>query len=245
MGIEIKSGTVMPFEKVYYQTVNNNDLHGQALFIEAFFENWVGEFVHPLGKDLHHCHQLENSFYLANLTAQSVVFDWLAYTLLSGAYDIVLRELRCILEGLFAAYYVDMKYKGENLSQKVQRLSVLEEKRVLSGKKVFESSKLNNWKDYYSLYNELCAHVHNSIKVIGSRIIQIAEDGFPQALEPQFDEVTFASSAELWRQVAITAIDLAMALFHELHVTVKYTNFDLLKTKLFAITSCGTATSEK
>lgn len=236
MGIDINPGvTMMAFEKVYYQTVKSTDLHGQVLFLEAFFGNWVGEFVHPIGKDLHRCRQLKNSYYLSYITLQSMVFDWLAYTLLSGAYELVLRELRCILEGLFAAYYVDVSYKDDNLSQKIQRLSILEEKRILSGKKVFKSSKLRNWKDHYSLYNELSAHVHNSIKGIGNRIIQVADYGFPQALEPHLDKEIFVSSAELWRKVVCAAIELAVALFQELNVEAGFTNFNLLKVELFAI----------
>ena len=236
MGIVINPGVTMTaFGTVYYQTVKNKDLHGQVLSLETFFGNWVGEFVHPVQKDLHHCHHLENSYYLSYLALQSMVFDWLSYTLLSGAYEIVLRELRCILEGLFAAYYVDVNYKVEDLAQKIQRLSVLEEKRMLLGKKVFEISELKNWRDYYSLYKELSTYVHNSIKVIGNRIIQIGEDGFPQALEPQLDKKVFVSSAELWRKIVCAAIDLAIALFEELNVKARFTNFDLLKVELFAV----------
>lgn len=231
MGIEINPGVTMPFEKVYAQTVANAELSTQVEFIQSFFEDWVGEFVNPLEKDLHRARKLENSLYFCYLASQSMVFDWLAHTLLSGAYEVVLRELRSILEGLFVAYYVDVNYKSETLEQKIGRLRLLEEKRSLSGKKVFESSKISNWKDYYSLYGELCAYVHNSIKVVSVNILLIAQEGFPQAVEARFDKNTFMKSVELWKRVAMAATDLASALLEELNVPIEHTNLEIFKIK--------------
>lgn len=212
------------YEEIYARTLTNEALGNRVEFVECFFEEWVGNFLHPFGKDLLYGDKLRNSVFYCYLASQSMVFDWLAHSLIFGAYEVVLRELRSILEGLFTAYYLDKNYPYKSLEEKLDTLSDLEKNRLSSGKKAFKRSDINRWQDYYSLYRELCAYVHTSRKVMGRKMYQIAQKGYPETIDVHFDPGTFIKCVEAWRKVAMLAANLAGSLLKALNIEIRQTN---------------------
>jgi predicted transcriptional regulator len=212
------------YEEIYARTLTDESLGNQVEFVECFFEEWVGNFLHPFGNDLLHGNKLSNSVFYCYLASQSMVLDWLAHSLLFGAYEVVLRELRSILEGLFTAYYLDINYPHRSLEEKLDALSDLEKKGLSHGKKAFKMSGISRWEDYYSLFSELCSYVHSSREVMGRKMRQIAQKGYAEAPDVHFDPVTFIKCVEVWKKVAMLAANLAGSLLVSLNIEIRRTN---------------------
>ncbi len=215
-----QSGWTMPYEycEISLSTVLTEGIRDRIQFVEAFFGNWMGNLVHWLGDPLHAANALENNLFFCYLATQTSVFDALAHNLLVGSYDIVLKELRTILEGLFLAYDLETKNLAASLDDKLAMMEKLEEQGHSHGKSVFRNSGLERWEDYYAVYCDLCAYVHTSRKVTGERVLKIAKDGFGEIIGPILDIEAFNRCVDAWEKVANVAIILANALLKSLNV---------------------------
>jgi hypothetical protein len=220
--IQGRTGLTLSYEDVAIKTLTNDRIRTEVEFIEAFYENWAGELVHVLADELAHKDSLHDSLFICYAAAQSTVFDWLKHSLFSGCYEVVLRELRSILEGLFTAYNLDVNYPTLKLDEKLDTMRELEEERATHGKKVFTKSGVKEWKDYYSLYQELCAYVHLSLRKIQS----ISDLHGIDSLEPEFDEDEFIKCAEAWKKVATLAVELASSLLKTYNINFEI-HFDI------------------
>lgn len=215
-----QSGWTMPYEycDISLGTVLTKDIDDEILFVEAFFGNWMGNLVHWLGKPLHAANALENNLFFCYLATQTSVFDSLAHNLLVGSYDIVLKELRTILEGLFLAYDLEINNLAASLDDKLTMMEDLEEQGRSHGKSVFKNSGLERWEDYYDVYRDLCVYVHTSRKVTGERMLKIAKDGFGEIIRPILDIEAFNRCVDAWEKVVNVAIILTNALLKSLNV---------------------------
>ena len=102
------------YEIVFNDTVSDKATSREIKFVLGFFEEWAGNFVHPIGHDLHSANQSESILY-CYMATQSFTFDWLSHSLLLGNYETVLRELRSILENLFFMFYLELVLRHPNL----------------------------------------------------------------------------------------------------------------------------------
>jgi hypothetical protein len=206
------------FSIIHGETSSSAPISDLAKYVNTFFECWAGDFLHPLGDNLQRAGLLERSVFYCYLAAQSNVFKWLSISLMCGSYQLVMRELRTILEVMFPAYYLDTTSPNGDLAGKLQLLLQLEESRVGFGKRAFEMSGVNKWKYYYKLYQQLCAYTHLSLAVTGQNIRRIAEGGFREMEIPRFDVAEFQRCVEMWKEIAALALDLTLTLFQELGI---------------------------
>jgi hypothetical protein len=223
------SGWIMPHEyrEIGLKTVLDKDIDNRVSFVETFFENWMGNLVHWLGDALHAANALENNLFFCYLATQTSVFDSLAHNLLVGSYDIVLKELRTILEGLFLAYGLETNNLTASLDDKLAMMEELEKQGHNHGKTVFKNSGLEGWEDHYDVYRELCTYVHISRKVTGERVLKIAKDGFSEIIGPVFDIDAFKRCLDAWEKVANLVVILTNALLKCLNINDSSVSVDI------------------
>ena len=221
-----EGGLTMPYDRIGVRTSLSADLEKDLSFVENFFVTWSGNFVQPLGGDLRNYGR--DSIFLCYVALQSSPFDWLAHSLFYGAYDVILRELRSTLEGLFVAYNLDTQNTGKNLDEKLNAMTDLEKCGKGHGIAVFKSSGLPDWRKYYSVYTELCGYVHSTRQITGHKILEVAQLGIPQLIEPEFRKDNFIQCVSIWRKVGNTAVDLANELlrFYKIEDSFGYAVFD-------------------
>jgi len=221
-----EGGLTMPYDHIGVRTFLSADLEKELGFVENFFVTWSGNFVQSLGDDLRDYGQ--DSIFLCYVALQSSPFDWLAHSLFYGAYDVVLRELRSTLEGLFVAYNLDTQNNGKSLDEKLNAMTDLEKCGKGHGIAVFKSSGISDWKKYYSVYTELCGYVHSTRQITGHRIWEVAQLGIPQLIEPEFRKDNFIQCVSIWRKVGNAAVDLANELikFYKVDDSFGYAVFD-------------------
>ncbi|MBI2831830.1 MAG: hypothetical protein HYX79_06200 [Chloroflexi bacterium] len=209
---------LQPFHKsIFSETASDPVVAKDIEFVCGFFEDWVGEFLHPIGDDLHRANKPESVLY-CYMASQSLVFDWLCHSVLLGNYETVLRELRSILEGLFLTFYLDSHYQDDTVQAKYRVMEQLEFSNRSHGKVVFERTGYSGWKSSYELYKKLCKYVHTSTEVNGMFVLEVSKKGFPEALESKYSGISFLRCSKAWRQVSMAAVSLVECLFEQLRV---------------------------
>lgn len=202
--------TQFHIDQVINKTRSDESIINQRQFVDRFFENWVGEFLHPYGDDLLEHRQLNNSLFYCYLSAQSTNFDWYSHTLYSGAYTVVFRELRCILEGLFIVFKIEADNLKKTLDEKMGILSTAENKYF--GKKVFETSGFPQWSIYYEVYQDLSSYIHFSYSRVAAVIRKVSDGGFPETVEYVYDRSRFLDAVRVWRKMSDLAVEMAQEL---------------------------------
>lgn len=188
------------------ETANKKFIREYLLYLEGFYENWSSNLVHVLADELGHGEKLHDNLYICFLSVQSSLFDWLKEALFSANYEVVFRELRSILEGLYLTYSIDSKYHQLTYNEKLEKWEELEEKYESHGKKVFSRSLADDWEESYKLYQELSGYVHASRKLIGNKMAGL--HGIDD-LKPEFDLKIFTNCVNTWRKIAELACKLA------------------------------------
>lgn len=208
--------------RIPHQTQDDKDIQAQLKYINSFFENWVGEFVHPYGDDLLDGNILDSSLIYCYLSAQSTNFHWLAHSLKSGAYNILLREFRCILEGLFLVYTVEVAHPNDSLNEKLDRLFNLEKKRLSFGIKMFKQSSYPDWQKHYKVYKQLSEFVHLSYANASTAINKVSRDGFPETIEYAYSKQKFLQVYEIWKDLGELSVDMAIkiAALHNIETSI-------------------------
>jgi len=222
MSVEFPS--LQPFyEKVFDETVSDKEVAAEIEFVSGFFEEWVGNFLHPLGDDLLDGNQSESILY-CYMASQSLNFDWMSHTLLLGNYQVVLRELRSILENLFYMFYLDVNNKGKTVEEKYMVLEKQELSNGPHGKPVFRNSGYSNWESCYDLYRRLCKYIHIHTRSSGKFALEVAKKGFPEALDVKYSRESFIECSKTWRELAKIAGSLAGDLLQKLGVGMEQFN---------------------
>lgn len=198
--------------EVYNKATSDRSATDHRDFTDSFFCNWVGEFLHPYGDELFNAGTLNHSLIYCYLAAQSMNFHWYEHSLNHGAYTMVFREFRCILEGLFIVYKIEKTDHQKTLHDKLQILADAEEGRGNFGRQVFKSSGFSDWSIYYDIYSELSSYIHLSYSRTSGVISTIMDQGFPEALDYSYDRTRFIDACRIWRKIASLAIEMAQQL---------------------------------
>lgn len=199
-------------EKIYLQTTEDPAIKKERDYISHFFENWIGEFLHPYGDALLDAGKLKNCFFYCYLSGQSTNFHWYAHSLYYGAYTIVFRELRCILEGLFIVFKIENLHFNTSLDEKLNILGLSEGKNSFYGKRVFQTSGFADWESYYQVYRELSGYIHFSYSKTAHTIKSISRGGFPEVLDYEYNQSKFLDAYRIWRKMSVLSIDMAIEL---------------------------------
>jgi hypothetical protein len=220
--MKIRYPDIQPFYRnVFNETVSDKLITKELEFARCFLEDWCGEFLHPLGDDLLDSRKL-NSILYCYMSSQSLTFDWLCHTLMFGHYQNVLRELRTILENLFYMYSLDITHINKSVAEKFMEIEQLElRERELHGKIVFEKSGFADWRSNYILYRELCRYTHIHTHASAKLALNIAKEGFPEALDVKYDRGSFLQCSGAWRKVAKVSISLATDLCSKTNVEMR------------------------
>lgn len=216
------------FISTYHDTHAEPSVANYVAFVEGFAFEWAGEFLHPFGDNLFRAHALDGSAFYCFLVAQTNILLWLETSLLCGSYELVMRELRTILEGMFPAYYLDFQHPRMSVESKLTSLRKLEESHVTHGKKAFAMSGVPEWKRYYRLYKQLCSYTHISMAVTGKAMRTIATEGYAESTDFHFDRELFVRCTRMWREVTALALTLAERLMK--HLNVEHTDLMMLPT---------------
>jgi hypothetical protein len=158
------------------------------------------------------------------LAAQSEVFIWLSHSAFNGAYEVVLRELRTILEGMFPAYRVEQEAHGATLDEKLDILEQLEAGYQTHGKKAFKGSHYEHWRPYYRIYQDLSKYVHLTRRHVGHQMKAIADRGFPEFTGATYDRDRFLTCAKAWHKIAGLSADMAVRTLELAGFAPKQTN---------------------
>lgn len=204
---QMQGGLLQSYERVGLDTYTEVELKRDLEYVDFFAGNWAGEFVHVMAKWLPH-DAYHNCIFLHYIASQTSVFDWICHSLVYGSYELVLRELRSILEGLFTAYKLDIQENGKPLSEKLLAMMHLESCGKGHGIAVFRSDSLRDWKRFYSVYKGLCGYVHTTREVAGQQIEQLARTG-EELIDPAFSQSSFANCISAWRAIGDAAEVLA------------------------------------
>ena len=196
--------------RIPHQTQDDTDIQAQLKYINSFFDNWVGEFLHPFGDDLLDGNILDSSLLYCYLSAQSTNFHWLAHSLKSGAYNILFREFRCVLEGLFLVYTIEVSHPNASLNEKLDRLFKLEKNRLSFGIKIFKRSAYPDWQKHYQVYKQLSEFVHLSYANASTAINKVSRDGFPETIEYSYNKQKFLQVYEIWKDLGELSIEMAI-----------------------------------
>lgn len=230
--MEIDYPNLQPFyKKVFDKTISDHFIATELKFVDQFFEEWAGNFVNPFGKDLYRNGKLVSIMY-SYVASQSLVFDWLAHTLIFGHYQNVFREIRTILENLFFMYTLDVKFQKKTVDEKYKILEKLEKQgKEPHGKPVFERSMYGDWKKSYGFYKHLCKYVHIHTSTSGLMALKDARDGFPETLSVDYDRNAFLKCVDAWRKLARISVALAVDLCRKLNVEIAELNPNYLLKK--------------
>lgn len=219
------------YEKIFKETVIDKEISTKVDQIRCFFEDWAGNFVHPFGNDLLCGNALNDNMFYSYLASQTVIFDWMAHSLLCGAYNIIFRELRTILESLFTVYYLEITFREMSLQDKIEEFKNLEQKGKTHGKQVFTRVGLNNWNENYTLYRELCSYVHLSVSIGGEEIRKVIQDGYGELLDFEYDSESFKKCYDIWMHIARLANQLAVNFLKSFEISILQTPTNFFKEK--------------
>lgn len=195
--------------EVHSETKNDPRISKERKFMDNFFDNWVGEFLHLYGDDLFDIKMLDDNLFYCYLSGQSTNFEWYRHSIYCGAYTIVFREFRCILEGLFIAFKIENIHHNKTIDEKLEILKDAENKQDFFGKAVFRSSGFENWEYFYTTYQELSSYIHFSYSKTAHVIQKIKNDGFPETIDYTYDKARFLDAYRVWRQMAGLAVNMA------------------------------------
>lgn len=213
--------------EVFVDSMLNPNLQREIEFVNCIGEDWGGNFLHPLRGDLRRA-KMHNSIMYCYMAAQTNTFDWLGHSLFMGHYDLVCRELRCILENLFFYYKLDFDSMIETVESKYQKIQRKEKSRTLPyGKSIFEHSGYSKWKKYYNLYRDLCAYIHISSNISGKHSLTISRNGFGEVLDIGYDERLFKKCIDSWLKIVNLSGELMKSVFdkHEIEAAEFNPNF--------------------
>jgi hypothetical protein len=205
------------FEDNFHKSGEEPDLKAAIFSMENHFSTWCGEFIHAIEHDLRRKYDLDQNIFIAYLATQTMVWDWMAFSMRCGCYNLVARELRSILESIALFIHIENSKSGNNLDCKIDYWHQLEDKQMAHGKKIFKASGLPKWEEVYELYRNLCAFTHSGLETYQSDIKQMAVEG--QVLEFKFSKEKFLSIYDLWLKVADVSCDAALLMYKNLNET--------------------------
>jgi hypothetical protein len=217
---DIEYPDLQPFYKeVFHDTIACESVSSEIEFARCFYEEWAGNFLHPLGNDMS-AKKLDSILY-CYMASQTVTFDWLSHSLIFGHYQSVLRELRTMLENIFYMYSLDIKFRTNSVEGKFKILESLAiNGKEVYGKPVFERSGYADWEPSYTLYKQLSKHIHVHAETSGIAALNIAKLGHRELSLIQYDKDSFIQCSRIWRRIAVISVSLALDLCKKLGIEI-------------------------
>lgn len=207
------------YEQVFLDTIACESISSEIEFARCFYEEWAGNFLHPLGNDM--CTGKVDSILYCYMASQTVTFDWLGHSLIFGHYPSVLRELRTILENIFHMYFLDVTFPAKSVEEKFKVLESLAIRgKEIYGKAVFEKSGYADWEPSYTLYKQLSKYIHVHTETSGVAALDIAKKGHPELSLIEYDKDSFIQCSKIWRGIAMISVSLALDLCKKLGVEI-------------------------
>lgn len=182
---------------------------------------WTGVFLHSVYhefKNLRYQGNInwDNSILFCGLSSQAMQWDWIIYSVCYGQYDLVLRELRNVLESAFLFYRADydVNLRNKTLEEKAIELEKLRDFEKY-GKTVFKKSGFANWEYAYNeLYRELCSYTHTSISLENAK--KLFEE-FNGCFEPEYDKEKILKCIEYIQQVLVVECNLMESILKDVY----------------------------
>lgn len=179
---------------------------------DDFSVSWEGMFLHQVYHFLKEVDWDEyderlNSVFYSYLESQTMQLEWIVFSLCCGHYDLVLRELRNIVESAFLFFRVDLcndtvKKSGDEKFKLIEEL----DESCKYGKKVFKNSGYADWeKVYLNIYRPLCGYTHTRGSFDNNMQTYPEYNGM---LMPKYDEDRILECLYYLQSVIILEVDM-------------------------------------
>ena len=183
--------------------------------------SWEGMFLHQAyhflkSAEWDNYDERMNSILYSYLESQTMQLVWIVFSLYHGQYDLVLRELRNIVESAFLFYRIDIssehcKKSGED---KFAFIESMKENNKF-GKRVFEESGYSDWKKVYDeIYKPLCEYTHTVSSLIRNK------ETYPEynvMLAPQYDEKQILKCLYFLQRVTVLETDMMKTVIENIY----------------------------
>ncbi len=157
-----------------------------------------------------------NSIFYSYLESQTMQLEWIIFSLYHGQYDLVLRELRNIVESAFLFYRIDIssencKKSGEDKFAFIESMK----ERSKFGRSVFAESGYSDWeKVYLEIYKPLCGYTHTVSSLIRNKETYPEYNGM---LAPQYDEKQILRCLYFLQRVTVLETDMMKTIIEEIY----------------------------
>lgn len=183
--------------------------------------SWTGVFLHSVYhvfKDLRYKgnNNWDSSILFCGLSSQTMQWDWIIYCVCYGQYDLVLRELRNVLESAFLFYRADHddKLRDKKLEEKAEEIEKLNENERY-GIKVFRKSGYTSWEYVYNeLYKKLCPYTHTAISLEHAKELF---ESFNGCSEPAYDKEKILECIKYIQEVLIVECNLMESVLKDIY----------------------------
>ena len=189
--------------------------------MDDFEVSWGGIFLHGA---YHYLKEVEwnkfdermNSVFYSYLESQTMQLEWMIFSLYHGQYDLVLRELRNIVESAFLFFQVDYSNDTMNKSgnEKFKYIENMDEHSKY-GKKVFMNSGYADWGNVYlNIYKPLCEYTHTISSLIRNK------ETYPDynaMLAPKYDESKILECLYYLQNVLVLEVDMMKIILKDIY----------------------------
>ena len=213
------------YKENFSQTYRDEKIARHVHLLDDFYNYWSGAFVHAIEHDLRGDVNLDNNVMVSFLSTQTMVFDWIGFSLKCGLYDLVRRELCTILESLMLVSVIENDGRQLTLTDKLGRWGHLEDDKQIDAECLFQMTGLATWGKYYNLYRRLRRATSPSVGIAGRRVAHIAL-GCGQSLDCPYSRPEFLDCFNAWMDIAHAATQLVALMYADLRV--KHLSFDPL-----------------
>ena len=160
------------------------------------------------GELLELSHELENSLVYARFGEIQFHLITAHIAISIGAYHLLLRELRYILESALQAYYLDTTHPNAGIECKLEIL--VEVERQLYGTRLIKKIEIENKQNLVKIYSELSQYVHSSSSELKDILEKLPTFWFP------FNEELFQKCLEFTNKVMDVIFLLFLKRFQQL-----------------------------
>ena len=199
--------------------------------LDDIVTSWTGMFLHSvyhIFKDLRHKENIkwDNSLLFCGLSSQAAQLDWMIYCACYGQYDLVMRDLRNVLECAFLYYRedYDKSLQNKTLEEKMKELKRLKHNEIY-GKNVFKKSGYINWGyAYHKLYKKMCGYTHTTMSLENAQ--KLFEE-FNGISEPEYDEKKMLECIHMIQEVLVVECNLMESVLQDVYEVedVEYAGF--------------------
>jgi hypothetical protein len=200
--LDVKYPDIQPFyKKIFSAAIKDSEIQEDIEFVRTFFEEWSGNFLHPLADEFMH-QEREKTTLFNYLNSECLTFDWIGHSLLFANYSTVIRELQSILYKAIMVYPFDSPEKDLVIKVNGFEEGIENNKRTI--KEVFEQSGYSDWLSAYSLYESLNREA-TELFCAGTMALVDSE---PK--EFTYNRANFQKCCKLWKELARILVSLAI-----------------------------------